>query len=62
MRALGLRHISRHAHRFNCRRLFIAVVKPESAMTALVKDEYDEVSYKVFNIGNANLVPAYSDM
>jgi hypothetical protein len=29
-------------------------------MTALVKDEYDEVSYKVFNIGNANLVPAYS--
>jgi hypothetical protein len=32
----------------------------ESAMTALVKDEYDELSYKVFNIGNANLVPAYS--
>lgn len=32
----------------------------ETAMTALVKDEYDEVSYKVFNIGNANLVPAYS--
>jgi hypothetical protein len=32
----------------------------ESAMTALVKDEYDEVSHKVFNIGNANLVPAYS--
>ncbi len=32
----------------------------ESAMKALVKDEYDEVSYKVFNIGNANLVPAYS--
>jgi len=32
----------------------------ESAMKALVKDQYDEVSYKVFNIGNANLVPAYS--
>ncbi|HEY1540459.1 MAG TPA: D-arabinono-1,4-lactone oxidase [Solirubrobacteraceae bacterium] len=32
----------------------------ETAMTALVKDEYDEVSFKVFNIGNANLVPAYS--
>lgn len=32
----------------------------ETAMRALVKDEYDEVSYKVFNIGNANLVPAYS--
>jgi hypothetical protein len=32
----------------------------ESAMKALVKDEYDELSYKVFNIGNANLVPAYS--
>ena len=34
----------------------------ESAMKALVKDRYDEVSYKVFNIGNANLVPAYSSM
>ena len=32
----------------------------ETAMKALVKDRYDEVSYKVFNIGNANLVPAYS--
>jgi hypothetical protein len=32
----------------------------ESAMKALVKEEYDELSYKVFNIGNANLVPAYS--
>jgi hypothetical protein len=32
----------------------------ENAMKALVKDEYDELSYKVFNIGNANLVPAYS--
>jgi hypothetical protein len=32
----------------------------ENAMKALVKDEYDEVSYKVFNIGNANLVPALS--
>ncbi len=32
----------------------------ETAMKALLKDEYDEVSFKVFNIGNANLVPAYS--
>ncbi|MGH2841501.1 MAG: D-arabinono-1,4-lactone oxidase, partial [Solirubrobacteraceae bacterium] len=32
----------------------------ENAMKALVKDEYDNVSYKVFNIGNANLVPALS--
>jgi hypothetical protein len=32
----------------------------ESAMKALVNDRYDEVSYKVFNIGKANLVPAYS--
>jgi L-gulono-1,4-lactone dehydrogenase len=32
----------------------------ETAMKALVKDEYDHVSYKVFNIGNANLVPALS--
>ncbi|MEA2219127.1 MAG: hypothetical protein QOJ35_1753 [Solirubrobacteraceae bacterium] len=32
----------------------------ESAMRALVKDEYDAVSYEVFNIGNANLVPAVS--
>jgi hypothetical protein len=32
----------------------------ESAMRALVKDEYDEVSYKVYNIGSANLVPAIS--
>jgi len=32
----------------------------ESAMKALVKKQYDEVSHKVFNIGNANLVPAYS--
>lgn len=32
----------------------------ETAMRALVKDRYDEVSHKVFNIGNANLVPAYS--
>jgi hypothetical protein len=32
----------------------------ETAMTALVKDEYDARSYDVFNIGNANLVPAYS--
>jgi hypothetical protein len=32
----------------------------EAAMKALVNDRYDEVSYKVFNIGKANLVPAYS--
>jgi len=32
----------------------------EVAMTALVKNQYDELSYKVFNIGNANLVPALS--
>jgi hypothetical protein len=32
----------------------------ENAMTALVNDRYDEVSYKVFNIGKANLLPAYS--
>jgi D-arabinono-1,4-lactone oxidase len=32
----------------------------ENAMRALVKKEYDEVSYKVLNIGTANLLPAYS--
>jgi FAD/FMN-containing dehydrogenase len=32
----------------------------ESAIRALVKDEYDEVSYKVLNIGAANVLPAYS--
>jgi hypothetical protein len=32
----------------------------ENAIRALVKDEYDEVSYKVLNIGAANLLPAYS--
>jgi hypothetical protein len=32
----------------------------ESAIRALVKKEYDEVSYKVLNIGAANLLPAYS--
>jgi D-arabinono-1,4-lactone oxidase/FAD binding domain len=32
----------------------------ESAIRALVKKEYDEVSYKVLNIGTANLLPAYS--
>jgi hypothetical protein len=32
----------------------------ETAMTALVKKQYDNVSYRVLNIGNANLVPAYS--
>jgi hypothetical protein len=30
------------------------------SMRALVKKEYVAVSYKVFNIGSANLVPAYS--
>jgi hypothetical protein len=32
----------------------------ESAMSALVKDEYDNVSYEVLNIGVANILPAYS--
>jgi L-gulono-1,4-lactone dehydrogenase len=32
----------------------------ESAIRALIKKEYDEVSYKVLNIGTANLLPAYS--
>jgi hypothetical protein len=32
----------------------------ESAIRALIKNEYDEVSYKVLNIGTANLLPAYS--
>jgi hypothetical protein len=32
----------------------------ETAITALIKKEYDEVSYKVLNIGAANLLPAYS--
>lgn len=32
----------------------------DSAMQALVKKEYDEVSYKVLNIGTANLLPAFS--
>ena len=32
----------------------------ESAIRALIKKEYDEVSYKVLNIGAANLLPAYS--
>ena len=31
-----------------------------AALRALVKKRYDEVSFKVFNIGNANLLPAYS--
>jgi hypothetical protein len=30
------------------------------SVTSLVKDEYDEVSYKVFNIGTLNNLPAYS--
>ena len=45
----------------------IADVKPslsprmmESAMRALIKKEYDGISYKVLNIGAANLLPAYS--
>jgi L-gulono-1,4-lactone dehydrogenase len=32
----------------------------ENAIRALVKKQYDEVSYKVLNIGTANLLPAYS--
>jgi D-arabinono-1,4-lactone oxidase/FAD binding domain len=32
----------------------------ENAIKALVKKEYDEVSYEVLNIGTANLLPAYS--
>ncbi|MBV9416087.1 MAG: FAD-binding protein [Solirubrobacterales bacterium] len=32
----------------------------EQAIRALVKKEYDEISYKVLNIGAANLLPAYS--
>ena len=31
-----------------------------SALRALIKKRYDNVSYKVFNIGNANILPAYS--
>ncbi|MBV9196946.1 MAG: FAD-binding protein [Solirubrobacterales bacterium] len=32
----------------------------ESAIRALIKEEYDDVSYKVLNIGAANVLPAYS--
>jgi L-gulono-1,4-lactone dehydrogenase len=32
----------------------------EGSIRALVKDEYEHVSYKVFNIGLANILPAYS--
>jgi L-gulono-1,4-lactone dehydrogenase len=32
----------------------------ENAIRALIKREYDNVSYKVLNIGTANLLPAYS--
>jgi FAD/FMN-containing dehydrogenase len=32
----------------------------ENAIRALVKDSYEEVSYKVLNIGAANVLPAYS--
>jgi D-arabinono-1,4-lactone oxidase len=32
----------------------------ENAIRALIKKQYDEVSYKVLNIGAANLLPAYS--
>jgi L-gulono-1,4-lactone dehydrogenase len=32
----------------------------EDSMRALVKKEYDNVSYKVLNIGTANLLPAFS--
>jgi FAD/FMN-containing dehydrogenase len=30
------------------------------SVTSLVKDEYDEISFKVFNIGTLNNLPAYS--
>jgi L-gulono-1,4-lactone dehydrogenase len=32
----------------------------ENAIRALIKDDYEEVSYKVLNIGAANVLPAYS--
>lgn len=32
----------------------------ENAMRALIKKEYDNVSYEVLNIGAANILPAYS--
>jgi hypothetical protein len=32
----------------------------ENAIRALIKKEYDNVSYEVLNIGAANLLPAYS--
>ena len=32
----------------------------ESAIRALIKDEYDNVSHQVLNIGAANVLPAYS--
>lgn len=32
----------------------------ENAIRALIKKQYDEVSYEVLNIGAANLLPAYS--
>ncbi len=32
----------------------------ENAIRALIKKEYDEVSYKVLNIGAANVLPAFS--
>jgi hypothetical protein len=32
----------------------------ENAIRALIKDSYEEVSYKVLNIGAANVLPAYS--
>jgi hypothetical protein len=32
----------------------------ENAIRALIKKEYDNVSYEVLNIGTANLLPAYS--
>jgi FAD/FMN-containing dehydrogenase len=32
----------------------------ENAIRALIKDEYDEVSYRVLNIGAANVLPAIS--
>ena len=49
----ALNHVLRH-------KPSLAPALIESAMKALVNPCYDEVSYKVFNIGKANLVPAYS--
>ncbi len=38
----------------------LAPLMLRGSVKSLVKDEYDEVSYKVFNIGTLNNLPAYS--